>query len=108
MSIAGLARVALGAPEWVAAWKGVGDYFREKLEANELDDPIAWAGLRGDRKMFELMLKSMNVLSDDEERAKQEVDWCQGLQGAARPGGAQYIDASARLPDLCLPLARPS
>ena len=49
MSITGLARVALGAPEWVAAWGGVGDYFKKKLEVNELDDPMAWAGLRGNR-----------------------------------------------------------
>ena len=102
MSCIGLARIALGSPDWAAAWGSVDGYFRDKLRANELDDPVAWAGMRMGREGIILMISAMGILDARAERASVEVDWCMRLAATARPIGEAWVDGLARLPDVAL------
>ena len=97
-----LARVAVSSPQRQAAWGGVDTNFRKELEVYELNDPLVWAGLRGDRDQLLAMLKAMGLMNfkDDENMARLET--ALRLQAAARGVGEDWTNQMARVRPLDL------
>ena len=101
-STAALARVARSAGGWEEAWGELDEYFKKKLTSHGLDDPLLWAGLRGDRGRLTGMLASMSLLSEDSGRGATELDWCLGLQRVAREVGQVWVEGQACMSNLQL------
>ena len=82
-----LVRHAVGASNSKEAWDDLDHYFKVKLSNQGFDDPLLWAGIRGDRGQIILMATAHGVLSSDGEKFTRELEWVEALQAAAGTAG---------------------
>ena len=75
---------------------------RARLKSQGLEDPLTWAGLRGDRVRMRRILTGLGVLTPSEEGCSEELDICMGLQWAARSAGEDWVERSATQSDFQL------
>ena len=67
-----LARVVAATPEWQRAWDEVESGFKAQLKVMELDDPLVWAGLRGDREHMRAVFESMGMLNLEDDANEED------------------------------------
>ena len=95
MDSASLHRLAAASPQWLVVWERVESVFRDALGVAGLDDPLVWAGIRGDRQAVGAILRAMNMLAGDEAENQQRLDTAVLLQQSARGVGAEWAERAA-------------
>ena len=82
---------------WVELWDNIDDKLRGRLAEQGLDDPLIWAGLRGDRGRLQGILNGMQVLLADPAEHTADLDSSVLLQAAARIVGAQWLEGASAI-----------
>ena len=95
MASAALANMASRDADWTAHWEAAGGALRTRLKSHGLEDPLTWAGLRGDRSRMQRILTGLGVLAPTTEACFDELDICMGLQAAARSAGEDWVERTA-------------
>ena len=80
-------------PVWLHAWGMLDGGFAGTLAKAGLQDPLMWAGLRGNRGCLVLMLDSMGLTAGkDPGYVTQMLNQCEVRQAAVRNVGDAWIE----------------
>ena len=99
MASSALARMVTLDAGWAAHWGAAGGALQARPTSQGLEDPLTWAGLRGDRSRLQRILTGLGVLTPSVGDCTEDLDICMGLQLPARSAGKDWVERSATLSD---------